>query len=187
MRRNRLVLFKDTHPEVDVELLELGTVDQETALAEGQIDIGFLHPPLDREEIRTYPLKPSAFFASKRKVGVLDEGPIPWEVLLDERIVFYGRRRAPRLYDAIISSAVENGITLKIVAEAQSFLSAVSAASAGIGTALLPEEFRLRIPHNSAAITIKDCPLLLENAIAHRVSHSNPAAEWFMRYIENRP
>ena len=116
---------------------------------------------------------------------MLNEGPITWGALLNEPIVFYGRRRAPRLYDAIISSAVDHGITLQIVAEAQSFLSAVSAASAGIGTALLPEEFRLRTPHNSVAITIEDCPLLLENAIAYRASHSNPAAEWFMRYVKH--
>lgn len=183
----RIGAFKDTHPKVDVELLELGTVDQEMALAEGQIDVGFLHPPLDRDEIRIHRLKPSRFFASKRKAEVVHEGSTAWNDLLNEPIVFYGRRRAPRLYDAIISSAVDHGVTLQIVAEAPSFLSAVSAASAGIGTALLPEELRLRIPQNCVAITVSDCPLLLENAIAHRKSHSNPAAEWFMRYIEHHP
>ena len=177
--------FRDAHPQVDTQLLELGTVDQELALAEGQIDIGFLHPPLDREDIQVHTLKPSGFFASRRQTEVPDKEPLAWDAALKEPLVFYGRRRAPRLYDAIISSAVNHGITIRIVAEAPSFLSAVSAASAGIGTALLPEELKLRIPDNSVVISIKDCPLSLENAVAYRASHSNPAVEWFMRHMRH--
>lgn len=176
--------FKDAFPKVDIQLLELGTVDQEMALADGEIDIGFLHPPLDREDLRLRLLAPSAFFALRRKSDAPNDAPVAWANVLNEPLVFYGRRRAPRLYDAIISSAVDHKITIRIVSEALSFLSAASAASAGIGTALLPEELRSRIPENSVAVSIEKCPLALENAVAYRVNHSNPAVDWFMQHIQ---
>jgi len=177
--------FRDANPDVDIQVLELGTVDQEMALAEGQIDVGFLHPPLDREDIQTLPLNTSGFFASVRRSEATTNNSLDWESVLREPLIFYGRRRAPRLYDGIISSAVNYGVTINIVAEVPSFLSAVSSVSAGLGTAVLPEQLRRYIPDDSVAICIKDCPLFLENAVAFRSSHSNPATERFMQHIKH--
>ena len=177
--------FRDAHDKVDIQLMELGTADQETALAQGEIDIGFLHPPLDREDVGLHRLPHSGFFALRRGTASSNANPVAWQAVLREPLVFYGRRRAPRLYDSIISSAVAHGLTIRIVAEAPSFLSAVTAASAGIGTALLPDELRSRIPENGIAASIEGCPLLLENAAAYRLGHSNPAVEWFMKHLEH--
>ncbi|MEM8838184.1 MAG: LysR substrate-binding domain-containing protein [Pseudomonadota bacterium] len=172
--------FREDHPDTEIQLLELGTIDQESALATGDIDIGFLHPPLDRPDIVIRNLEPSHFFALKHSDLSPDETPKPWISVLGDPFVFYGRRRAPRLYDAFISSASALGITPNIVAEASSFLSAAGMAAAGIGTALLPEEMRERIPDRTKPIDIPDCPLELENGIAYRKDHSNPAIDWFM-------
>ncbi len=177
--------FRDKYPDVEIELMEIGTVDQESAIAAGEIDAGFLHPPLDRSELTLFYLKPSQFFALRR----MEPEPVPvsmrWQDILGEPFVFYGRRRAPRLYDAFIGSAHALGITPDIAAEAQSFLSAVSAASAGIGTALLPEELRSRSPHNTQAIDLPDCPLELQNGVAYRTDHSNPALDRFVAFLRS--
>lgn len=175
--------FRDTFPEVEIQLLELGTVDQENAFANGDIDVGFLHPPLDRSDITIVETESSQFFALKRyeeNNGVREQS---WEHLLRDPFVFYGRRRAPRLYDAFISSAAERGITPAIVAEAPSFLSAASSAAVGIGTALLPNEMLARVPPNTVAINLPDCPLELRNAVAHRTDHANPAVTWLIDHL----
>ncbi|MEM9763380.1 MAG: LysR substrate-binding domain-containing protein [Pseudomonadota bacterium] len=165
------------HPHIQVELRELGTVDQETALIDRAIDLGFLHPPLDRLELGVLLGPPSRFLAMRRRSGSDEAVRRPWADVLRDPIVFYGRRRAPRLYDAFISSANALGIVPTIAAEARSFLSAVGAASAGIGTALLPEELRACAPGNVEVADLDDCPLVLQNGVAYRPDDVSPALD----------
>ena len=176
--------FRDCHPDVEVELQELGTVDQESALATGEIDAGSLHPPLDRSDVSLLPMRSSTFFALRRVTAEGNPLSASWRGILDDPFVFYGRRRAPRLYDAFISSAFELNVTPSIVAEAPTFMSAVSAASAGIGTALLPEELKSRSPANTEVIDLPDCPLILQNSVAYRSDHNNSALEKLVRFLE---
>ncbi|MBO6756918.1 MAG: LysR family transcriptional regulator [Roseibium sp.] len=176
--------FRDAHPQIEIELRELGTVDQESALGAGDIDAGFLHPPLDRSDVTVVPMAPSKFFALQRKGKSAAPGSRSWKDIVRQPFVFYGRRRAPRLYDAFISSANAIGITPEITAEAPSFLSAASAASAGIGTALLPVELRSRVPHNTQTIDVPDCPLDLKNGMAYRTDHTTPALDWLVAFVD---
>jgi DNA-binding transcriptional LysR family regulator len=176
----RVGRFGDEYPEIEIQLLELGTVDQESALGTGEIDIGFLHPPLDRSDVTVVEQKPSRFFALMRGEQPSEQVSRSWEDVLRDPLVFFGRRRAPRLYDALISEAARLDITANIVAEAPSFLSAASTAAAGIGTALLPQELESRVPRNTQRFDVPDCPLQLQNGVVYRTDHGNPAVNWFV-------
>ncbi len=175
--------YRDTHPQIEVEIRELGTVDQESALADREIDLGFLHPPLDRAEIDVLPLPPSRFLALRRRRALEASASERWADALGNPIIFYGRRRAPRLYDAFISSAHELGITPEIAAEARSFLSAVGAASAGVGSALVPEEMRVCVPSNVEIVDLTDCPLRLQNGVAYRTDHGSQTLASMIDFI----
>ena len=165
--------FRDAYGNIDVEIREMGTVDQEGRLARREIDLGFLHPPLDRIDLRCLCRADSDFIAVKRGVAPACR---EWAEVLRDPIVFYGRRRAPRLYDAFISAASACGVTPMIAAEASSFLSAIGAASSGGGTALAPREMGARLPRYAAASEIVGCPLKLQNAVAIRSEEPSPAA-----------
>lgn len=169
--------YRAAHPKIHVELRELGTVDQETALIDREIDLGLLHPPLDRPELSVLQRAPSRFLAMRRRSGSADGAKRPWADVLRDPIVFYGRRRAPRLYDAFISSANALGIVPTIAAEARSFLSAVGAASAGIGTALVPEELRACAPRTVEVADLDGCPLALQNGATYRPDDPSPALD----------
>ncbi|MEL6766371.1 MAG: LysR family transcriptional regulator [Pseudomonadota bacterium] len=175
--------FRDANPEIEVEIREFGTVDQENALAVREIDLGFLHPPLDRTDIEMLPLPPWQFLALQRRASGPESDCLSWEEVLQAPIIFFGRRRAPRLYDAFISSAYGLGISPKIAAEARSFLSAVGAASAGIGTALVPAELHSCAPDHVAAIPIQHCPIVLQNGMAFRANESRPALDALISFV----
>ncbi|MEO1291730.1 MAG: LysR family transcriptional regulator [Pseudomonadota bacterium] len=176
--------FHDRHPEIDLQLREIGTVDQESALATRDIDIGFLHPPLDHPDIGVRALPPSRFVALKRvdggSSGHLPINPVCWRDLLEEPIVFFGRRRAPRLHDSFIASAQAVGVSPQIVSEARSFLSAVASAAAGVGVALVPEELAHRTPRGVTAVDILDCPIELQNGMAFANTLDTSAAQKFL-------
>ncbi|MEM6973041.1 MAG: LysR substrate-binding domain-containing protein [Pseudomonadota bacterium] len=175
--------FRDLNPEIEVEIRELGTTDQENALAVREIDLGFLHPPIDRTDIETLPLPPSRFLALRRETSRQKTDALPWAEVLEAPIIFYGRRRAPRLYDSFISGAHRLGVSPRIAAEARSFLSALGAASAGIGTALVPEELQRCAPDHVEAIPIEDCPMVLENGMAFRPDQGRPALEALIGFV----
>ncbi|MEL6318696.1 MAG: LysR substrate-binding domain-containing protein, partial [Pseudomonadota bacterium] len=129
----RLAAFRAAHPDVDLHLREIGTVDQEAALAARELDVGFLHPPVDHPELAVRPLAPSGFVALRRagQGDAAAEGPVEWRAVLREPLVFYGRARAPRLHDRLIASAQALGVSPRIVCEARSFLAAAASAAAG--------------------------------------------------------
>ncbi|MEM6904365.1 MAG: LysR substrate-binding domain-containing protein [Pseudomonadota bacterium] len=178
--------FRDANPEIEVEIRELGTADQENALAIREIDLGFLHPPLDRTDIDVLTLPPSRFLALERRDTGSEVVPMDWEAVLRAPIVFYGRRRAPRLYDAFISSAHGLGISPNIAAEARSFLSVIGAASAGVGVGLVPEELRRCAPREVAAIPIRECPITLENGLAYRPGQGRAALDALIAFVQTR-
>lgn len=172
--------FRDANPSVEIELHEMGTVDQESALARRDIDLGFLHPPLDRRDLRSLGLPDSRFLAVGRGFRA---GPRHWRDVIRDPIVFYGRRRAPRLYDAFISEAKACGVTPVLASEATSFMAAVGAARAGIGTALAPREIALRVDGGARAEEIIGCPLRLQNAAAILSDPPSPVVSALFDYI----
>jgi DNA-binding transcriptional LysR family regulator len=158
--------FRVARPDVEVVLREMGTVDQEAALAAGDIDVGFLHPPLDQSGLTLETFGSYSFGACRGADAQLASESLDWVELLDEPIVFYSRRRAPRLYDAFIASAWSHGVSPRIVAEAETFLSAIAMAASGLGVALVPCALANVARASSVWSDIADCPLTLVNAMA---------------------
>lgn len=156
--------FRQLHPELEIFLKELGTVDQEAALGSGDLDIGLLHPPLDRRDLTSFPLWSHPFDAVFRA----DRFDLPanssFQELLAEPIVWYRRSRAPRLYDAFISAAMSHGRSPNIVAEAESFLAALSMTAAGLGVGLIPRPLSAVGPAKLRRREVPDLSLSLHTA-----------------------
>ncbi|MEL6281406.1 MAG: LysR substrate-binding domain-containing protein [Pseudomonadota bacterium] len=180
--------FREAHPEIEIQIREMGTVDQESALATNELDVAFLHPPLDHPDIAVLSRRPSRFFGLRRSPATDPARTLQsWRELLAEPLIFYGRRRAPRLYDEMISSAHALGVSPVIVAEASSFLSAVATAAAGVGTALVPVELTASPPPQTVVVEVPDCPLTLDNGIAYRSYDTNAALNELLDFLRRGP
>jgi len=140
---DRLVHFRVDHPEAHWLIRELGTVEQEAALASGEIDVGILHPPLDRTDIETIQLSNDRFEIAFNPLFFSLPSRITWESFFSYPLIYYPRQRAPRLYNEMIASAERCGGSADIVAEAESFFAARSMAQVGLGIALLPPQVML--------------------------------------------
>lgn len=167
---DRIASFRVAYPGVQVFIRELGTIEQEAALVTGDVDIGILHPPVDQADLKLTKFASDPFFA----VYHPDFHELPkaftWDDMFARPLVFYPRRRAPRLYDQLIGIAQPTHVTANIVAEAESFFAAVAMAQAGLGVALLPRPL-LQLQHNLVVKPLpRDTSLVLETACAVHAS-----------------
>ncbi len=172
----RISDFHKTRPEIQIAIRELGTIEQEAALGDGEIDIGILHPPLDRSNLISQTIETEPFFAlMDRTMFDLPQEPA-WRDVFALPIVFYVRRRAPRLYDGFVGFAQRQGLSANIVAEAETFLAAIAMAKAGLGIALLPSSFT-DLQRGLDVVPLRsDCPLSLTTACAIHARNQDDAA-----------
>ncbi|MEM8811223.1 MAG: LysR family transcriptional regulator [Pseudomonadota bacterium] len=165
-----IAAFRLSKPETHIVMREMGTVDQEMAIANGDLDIGILHPPLEHTTLTIRPILQERLVAAfNPHFFEIEKSPM-WEALISHPIVFYQRRRAPRFYADLLRSADNAGGAPSIVAEAASFFAAAAMAQAGLGIAFLPQS--IAALHNG--MTTFDLPegreLTLETAIAFPAS-----------------
>jgi DNA-binding transcriptional LysR family regulator len=128
--------FRSTHPDVTVELLEVNSPTVEAALDRGELDLGILHPPLERPHLRQLPLTGEELvlavpaghrLAKRRRVRFSD--------LDGEPLLVAPRRVGPVLFDSLMARFRDSAVEPRIVQEATpvTTLTGLVAAGAGIG------------------------------------------------------
>jgi DNA-binding transcriptional LysR family regulator len=130
--------YRERFPEVRFTLRELATSAIETALAAGQIDVGFL---------REGPSGPLAleFEFTEKLVAVLPAAHrlavkpgLALRHLTGEPFVLFPRRLGEAFHDKLLSFCVVAGFTPRIVQEATQWQSVVTFVEAGMGVSIAP-------------------------------------------------
>ncbi len=128
--------FRHACPQVTLDLLEINSPAVEAALDRGEIDLGVLHPPLERSHLRTRALPDEPFVlaipAGHRLAGLSSIG---FADLAGEPMLAAPRNVGPVLFDAVTSCLRSAGVEPRIVQEATpvTTLAGLVAAGAGIG------------------------------------------------------
>lgn len=128
--------FRSGFPEVTVDLVEINSPAVEDALDRGEIDVGVLHPPLNRPHIqlRSLPDEPLVL-ALPSGHRLADHQPLTFADLTDEPMLTAPRAVGPVLFDKLIGCFRGAGVQPRIVQEATpvTTLAGLVAAGAGIG------------------------------------------------------
>jgi DNA-binding transcriptional LysR family regulator len=128
---------------VEVQLREMTTGDQVSAILARQIDIGFVRPPLDELHLRVSVLVREDFVAVlPRNHRLARARRVALKRLAAEPFILFPRHLGPRLYDPILSACQRAGFSPKVAQEAMHVPTIVSLVAAGAGVALLPESVR---------------------------------------------
>ncbi|MEB0138141.1 MULTISPECIES: LysR family transcriptional regulator [unclassified Undibacterium] len=134
--------FRQSHPHVSIELREATSDVQLAALDAGEIDAGFLIPPLPEKlqqrlsylKILTEPLMlavPESLFARDQAVTLAD--------CMAQPLILFPRKIAPALHDTILACFHAAGLTPEIGQQAIQMQTIVGLVSAGMGIALVPQ------------------------------------------------
>ncbi|WP_445244103.1 LysR family transcriptional regulator [Microcoleus sp. OTE_8_concoct_300] len=134
-----LQAFRTRCPAVKLELQELTTNEQLQRLRFGQIDIGFVRPPVEEDGINS-----EIIFREPLIVALPETHPLASRAhlglreLSTEPFILFPRSLAPGLYDPIVSLCQQAGFSPIAAQEAIQMQTIVSLVAAEMGVAIVP-------------------------------------------------
>ncbi|MEG4494017.1 LysR family transcriptional regulator [Microcoleus sp. D3_18_C4] len=134
-----LQAFRTRCPAVKLELHELTTNEQLQRLRFGQIDIGFVRPPVEEDGINSeIVFREPLIVALPETHPAADRTNVELRELSTEQFILFPRSQAPGLYDAIVSLCQQAGFSPIAAQEAIQMQTIVSLVAAEMGVAIVP-------------------------------------------------
>ncbi|HTW84346.1 MAG TPA: LysR substrate-binding domain-containing protein [Candidatus Sulfotelmatobacter sp.] len=160
--------FSARHPEVKLQLRELGTRSQLEALEAGEIDVGIVRGPVWNAGITGVPLATEALLlAMPAQHRLAERETVRVAELRDEGLITFPADRGAGLYDETLRLCHAAGFDPRIVQEASEIATIVALAAAGLGVAV--------VPASAAAIVLEG---LVHRPIADPDAHLERWAVW---------
>jgi DNA-binding transcriptional LysR family regulator len=136
--------FREAAPEVDVNLIEMMSLEQIEALKEGRIDAGFGRvrfddPSVTREVLREERLVVALPLGHPLLAG---ERPAPLAALVSETLIVYPRDPRPSFADQVLSLFRDQGLEPATVQEVRELQTAIGLVAAGVGVCIVPASVR---------------------------------------------
>lgn len=136
--------FRSAEPDVELVLVESGTLDQIAALKEGRIDVGFGRIRFEDAAVRRTVLRHEPLVAAFPTAHPLarDGGAVSLHALADEPLILYPRLPRPSYADQVLSLFRDHAVEPKVVHEARELQIAIGLVAAEEGFAIVPESVR---------------------------------------------
>jgi DNA-binding transcriptional LysR family regulator len=174
--------FREQYLEVEIELLELTTSQQEQALRDSLINVGFAHPPLEDDTLSYECIhKETLVVALSSTHSLAQKDYISVRSLLNEPLIMFPRYLAPGLYDRIMSLFQQANFSPNITQEAIQMQTIIGLVSAGMGVAITPSS--LQNLQRSGVVyrpILEEVPLI-ETAIIWQQDRLTPIVENFLK------
>ncbi|SDL18449.1 DNA-binding transcriptional regulator, LysR family [Nonomuraea maritima] len=180
--------YRDQFPQVEMEIREMTTAPQVTALREQVIDVGLLREPPDEPGLASETILSEEFIAVLPAAHPLAARRVlPIEALAHERFVLLPRSAGPKFHDRIIDLCRSAGFEPRTGQQAIEWQTVCALVEAGLGVSLAPASVRRirlngvayrRISPNSARTTV---------AVTWRRDDQNPLVSRFVEAARNQP
>jgi DNA-binding transcriptional LysR family regulator len=178
--------FRVHYPQVELEMLELSTEAQVTAINQGQIDLGFLHPPIDNRGLEIYPLLAEEFVAVLPKQHHLfSKQSLSLEDLAKESFILHPRSEGPFLYDGFLKLCRQGGFQPQIVKEVGNHQTRICLVAAGMGMTFIPTGLQTLISQDLICKPIENLSLKLEFAAVWRSFIDIPVLQEFLILLQD--
>ncbi|MEV0313222.1 LysR family transcriptional regulator [Nonomuraea fuscirosea] len=143
--------YRDRYPQVRMEIREMTSAPQVTALHEHVIDVGLLREPPDEPGLAAEAILAEEFIAVLPVAHPLAaRRVVPVEALADEPFVLLPRGAGPRFHDRILGLCRSAGFEPRLGQEAVEWQTVCALVEAGLGVSLAPASIR-RIRLNGVA------------------------------------
>jgi len=140
---NALVRFRKERPDVEIELLELASLEQAEAMQSGRLDVGFVYTrPVDLSGLTFDLLVPGKLVAAVARSNALSkQARIPLRAFAKQPLIIGHRHLNPRLYDSVMMRARSTEFEPKVAQHTIQFQTTVSLVAAGLGLGVVPSSF----------------------------------------------
>ena len=178
--------FREQFPEVELVLQELTTTQQEEALQNRRIHVGFAHPPLEdnalsHECIQQEPL----ILALLETHPLVKQEYISVRSLADENFIMFPRHLGPGLYDQIVSLCQQGNFSPKVTQEAIQMQTIIGLVSAGMGIAIVPSSLQNLQRSGVVYRAVEEETPLVETAVVWQEEDMKPVLREFLQVVRN--
>jgi DNA-binding transcriptional LysR family regulator len=178
--------FSDRFPKIELNLSLLGTESQVAALNQRQLDIGFLHPPIDERGLDLYDINEEDFVAVlPQNHRLLQYEKIPLAQFAGESFLILPRHESPVIYDQFVQFCQQLGFepTVKEVLSLQTRLCLVAA---GIGISFVSESVQASVGANVVCKPLEYCPIKQKLAAVWQRNPTTPALQVFLELMKEQ-
>jgi DNA-binding transcriptional LysR family regulator len=177
--------FRRRHAGIRLALREATSDVQLAALAQGELDVGLVLPPVDGAGLDYAPLLEDTLVAAV-PAGRGGKGPIALTSLRDEPFILFPRAVGTSLYDAIVNACRHAGFAPRVEQEAIQMQTIVSLVAAGMGVALVPGALVNLRRTGVVYRPLTDARPRVELGIAWRSADDAPAVRAFVDLARGR-
>jgi DNA-binding transcriptional LysR family regulator len=177
--------FRQQYSEVELVLLELTTSQQEQALNDSRIHVGFAHPPLEDERLSYHCIhSESLVVALPSTYSLAQQEHITVRSLLCEPLIMFPRYLAPGLYDRIMSLFQQGNIPPNVTQEAVQMQTIIGLVSAGMGMAVIPSSLKNLQRSGVVYRPILEKAPVIETAVIWQQDSLTPIVENFLQFTQ---
>ena len=174
--------FRRSHPEIDLQLSSLISLDQMEAVRSGGLDAGFVYVPASDGEIAHVPVAShQVVLATPRRHPVSKLKRLRLRDLAETDFVWFPRRQHPANYDRLLQACSRGGLTNpRIVQEAVDQGTMLSLVSCGLGVAFVTDATRWRCPKDVVLRRVIDLRLPVPVSLVWRKDDPSPLLARFV-------
>ncbi|RYD22636.1 MAG: LysR family transcriptional regulator [Verrucomicrobiaceae bacterium] len=176
-----IVKLREMSPGIDVTLRDMSSAEQEAALEERSIDLGFLRVPVAKG-LRSLPA-----VRDRMAIVTSSESKLPQDLKLSdcrrEPFVTIAESRAPGFYNHTIRLCARHGFHPRIVQQVPELTTTVALVRAGLGIAMIPESFRRHRFEGLRWHRLKDKEAAWSVSAAWHPDDKNPALARFLELL----
>jgi DNA-binding transcriptional LysR family regulator len=176
--------FYQLYPSVHLSLREMLIPDQVIGLVERRIDVGLIHPPIDRTDIAIKPVLTEPLAVALPKDHPLAERlTLKVADLARESFVQFPRFINPALYDDILALCRGAGFSPIIVQEATPKQTIIGLVEAGLGVSILPASLRFLARSGVVYVPLEDSSLAIETSLIWCSGDDAPVLKRFIEVV----
>jgi DNA-binding transcriptional LysR family regulator len=141
-----ILRFRKLYPEVDLQMREMPSPSQVSALIEGRLDAGILRMPVTNPKLISVPLfSEHLVLATPADVPYRSKEGI--KGFRNRGFIFVSRSVSKLFHDRVLNLCLQAGFTPRVVQEANEILTILHLVRAGVGVSLVPRSaVHLNVP-----------------------------------------
>ncbi|MER8910186.1 LysR family transcriptional regulator [Mesorhizobium sp. M0854] len=176
--------FTKRYPEVELSLTDLRIPNQVRAVAERQLDIGFVHPPVIHNALKVESILVEPLIVALPETHRLaSEAEVALADLASEALIQFPRSINPSLYDEIVGLCRSSGFSPRIVREATPKQTIIGLVSVGLGVSLLPACLQNLRRSGVVYRPIQGRTLSIDTSIIYRHEQPSPVLNAFLDIV----
>ncbi len=179
-----LQAFHQQFPGVELILQELTTSEQEKALQNHRIQVGFVHLPLEDDSFAWECIQQeNLVVALPANHPLAKQEKIAMRSLTDELFILFPRHLGIGLYDKIMALCEEVNFTPKVAQEAIQMQTIIGLVSAGMGIAIVPASLQNLQRQGVVYRAIAQTTPLVETAVVWKKEEITPVMQQFLTVV----